>query len=90
MHANRFVRFLSKKDKQDCFVYIPNTSNLARLLIERNNIKRKDFKYIMLLTNNTIYLHFDAVIESLLRLGSIWIVIGVLKILPKMIRSNLY
>lgn len=88
--CSRFIRFIIKKDKQRVFRYttIDRLGEFNLIYAETELEVIPDS--IAYASGNKIYFYSDAVLKILYDLGGMWKFVGILFIIPKVIRNYFY
>ena len=93
--CNRLVQFLLKRDKTDQLRYAALQSDFAVRVLNRHGLDPKDLDTIHVIlnyeqTDERVLARSDAILEVVKRLGFIWKLASIGKIIPKPIRDLLY
>lgn len=86
--CNRFVDFLSKRDKKEQLKYSSLQGKTA--LTKVPDELREQLKTIVFYKNGELLYESDAAIEIISVLGGIWKLSLILKVFPKFIRNPIY
>lgn len=84
------VQFLIKRDTNDYFRFTSLQSNSSKQIFITYQIPINYNESIILLIEKKVYLKSDAVLEIASKLGGIWSLFKVFRIIPKNIRDFLY
>lgn len=93
--CNRLVQFLLKHDKNDQLRYAALQSEFAVKVLSRHGLDPKDLDTVHVILNyeepdELVLARSDAIIEVVKRLGGIWKLVSIGKVMPKPIRDSLY
>jgi len=93
--CNRLVQFLLKRDKTDQLRYAALQSDFAVKVLNRHGLNPKDFDTVHVVLNyeqpdERVLARSDAILEVVKRLGGIWKLTSIGKIIPKPMRDLLY
>jgi len=93
--CNRLVQFLLKRDKTDQLRYAALQSDFAVKVLNRHGLDPKDLDTVHVIlnyeqTDELVLARSDAILEVVKRLGGIWKLVSIGKIMPKAIRDLLY
>jgi predicted DCC family thiol-disulfide oxidoreductase YuxK len=83
------VRFIATRD-DGCFRFGASQSDAARTLLSRFGIDRETARSIILIEQDTVYLHSDAVLRIASRMRAPWKYAAVLRVVPRPIRDAVY
>jgi predicted DCC family thiol-disulfide oxidoreductase YuxK len=86
----RGARWIAHNDRRDEFRIIPIQSALGRSLLIRNGLDPDDPASWLYIENGKVYASLDALIRVGLRLGGVWRLLGLLRILPEPLQDKLY
>lgn len=90
MLCNRWVQFIIRHDKQEQFLFASMQSAQGQQLLEQYGLNPLDPFSFLLVDHERGYMNTDAIIRVLTRLSSVWTLIGVLRIIPAVIRDWVY
>jgi len=85
--CNSFVHWLIKRDKKRVFRYATIQSSVGK---EISEIKDTGLDSVVLINNGEVFTHSDVALEATKHIGGLWVVLYVLKIIPKSIRDLIY
>ena len=93
--CNRLVQFLLKRDKTDQLRYAALQSDFAVKVLNRHGLNPKDLDTVHVILNyeqpdERVLARSDAILEVVKRLGGIWKLTSIGKIIPKPMRDLLY
>ena len=93
--CNRLVAFLLRHDRNDQFRFAPLQSPMAQTLLRRYGLDPKDFDSVVVIANfgqpsERALTRSAAALMSLDRVGGIWRLAGVGKLIPHPLRETLY
>ena len=93
--CNRLNQFLLKRDRHDRFRFASLQSGLAESLTLRHGANPKDLDTVYVVVDHDrptehLLARSDAIIYVLTQLGGLWKVMGLAKILPRVLRDSLY
>ena len=93
--CNRLVQFLLKRDKQDRLRYAALQSDFAVKVLKRHGLDPKDLDTVHVILNyeepdERVLARSDAILEVITKLGGIWKVASLGRIVPRLIRDWVY
>ena len=93
--CNRLVQFLLKRDKHDQLRYAALQSDFAVKVLKRHGLDPKDLDTVHVILNyeepnERVFARSDAILEVVNRLGGIWKIAMLGKLVPRPIRDWLY
>jgi predicted DCC family thiol-disulfide oxidoreductase YuxK len=89
--CNFWVKWILKNDKNDNFQFAPLQGNYAQEFLNRNHLPTYDFDSIYLIKNNQTYSNkLEAIIDITNKLGGIYLMGNILRIIPKFLRDRIY
>ena len=93
--CNRLVQFLLKRDKNDQLRYAALQSDFAVKVLNRHGLDPKDLDTVHVILNyeepdERVLARSDAILAVITKLGGIWSIAVVGKIVPKPIRDWVY
>lgn len=86
--CNTFVDFLLVLDRNNNLLFAPLQGVTAQKKLSDDDLK--NISTIVFQTERNTYYQSDAVIQILVRVGGIWKLFGIFKIVPKIIRDSFY
>lgn len=93
--CNRLVAFLLRHDRKDQFRFAPLQSPMAQTLLGRHGLNPRDFDSVVVIADfgqpgERALTRSSAALLSLDRVGGIWRLAGIGKLVPLSIREALY
>lgn len=93
--CNRLNQFLLKRDTHDRFRFASLQSDLARTLLKRHGVDSHDLDTVNVVLDydqpsERVLSRSDAIIYVLTRLGGIWKLASLGRVLPKFLRDSMY
>ena len=88
--CNASVQWVLKHDKKNRFRFAALQSDTGRMLLERVGLSNEKLETVVLVDGDRFFTHSDAVLEIARRLGGIWSLARVGRIVPRPIRDALY
>ena len=93
--CNRLVQFLLKRDKTDQLRYAALQSDFAVKVLNRHGLNPNDLDTVHVILNyeepnESVLARSNAILEVLTRLGGIWRIARIGKIVPRPIRDWIY
>lgn len=88
--CNSFVDFIIKRDGVALFKFAPLQGQAAQKYLPPELCETANPKSIVLLWNNQLYTHSDAVIRILVALGGVWKIAATFRIVPRVVRDWIY
>ena len=93
--CNRLVQFLLKRDKTDQLRYAALQSDFAAKVLKRHGLNPNDLDTVHVILNyeepnESVLARSNAILEVLTRLGGIWRIARIGKIVPRPIRDWIY
>lgn len=88
--CNNSIRFISKRDGERIFTYIPLQSEEGRNLLTKFNTTPEKNNSIVYIYNGTIFLKSTAVLKILYELNGFWKLLYAFIIIPAFIRDFFY
>jgi predicted DCC family thiol-disulfide oxidoreductase YuxK len=88
--CNGMVKFVIKRDKKHLFQFASLQSTYGRGLLEHFKLTEKGMDTILLYDGRQVLTRTDATLTILNKLGGIWKLFNVFKIVPRFIRNFVY
>ena len=88
--CNASVNFLYNKINLADYEFVGSNTLQGEKLIEKFNLKDLTLYTVVLIKDNRIYTHSDALIKILNDLPGKWKLLKIFKIIPKIIRDKIY
>jgi predicted DCC family thiol-disulfide oxidoreductase YuxK len=93
--CNRLVTFLLRHDRRDQFRFAPLQSEFAQVLLRRYNLDANDLDTVVVLADfqrpvERALTRSEAALWAIARLGGIWRLFAVAKLVPFSVREGLY
>jgi predicted DCC family thiol-disulfide oxidoreductase YuxK len=88
--CNASVQWVLLHDKKGVFRFAAQQSEAGQELLKRHGRHTSTFDSVVLVDGDRIYIQSDAAIEVAVRLGGIWRLMGIFKIVPKVVRNGIY
>jgi predicted DCC family thiol-disulfide oxidoreductase YuxK len=88
--CNSSVQFIIKHDKKSVFRFASLQSNFGKSIIQKFNLTTKDIDSVILLENDVAKIKSDAALEIVKKLGGIYSLLYIFKIVPNFIRDKVY
>lgn len=88
--CNGAVNFIIDRDHLQRFVFASLQSNLGQQIARKYNLPENDFKSIVLVKENKVFLKSDAALEVSRDLSGGWRLLFGFKIIPKFLRNYIY
>ena len=88
--CNASIQWVLKHDKKNRFRFAALQSDTGRMLLERVGLSNEKLETVVLVDGDRFFTHSDAVLEIARRLGGIWSLARVGRIVPRPIRDALY
>lgn len=88
--CNGAVNFIIDKDHCNRFVFASLQSKLGQQMARKYNFPKDDFKSMVLVKGNKVFLKSDAALEVSRDLSKGWRLLFAFKIIPKFIRNGIY
>ena len=93
--CNRLVSFLLRHDRRDQFRFAPLQSELAQMLLRRYGLDPNDFDTVVVLADfgqpgERALTRSQAALWAISRLGGIWGLFVIAKLIPLSLREGLY
>ena len=93
--CNRLVAFLLRHDRRDEFRFAPLQSEVAQALLRRYNLDPNDFDTVVVLADfqrpaERALTRSEAALWAIARLGGIWRLFAIAKLVPLSLREALY
>jgi predicted DCC family thiol-disulfide oxidoreductase YuxK len=88
--CNASVQWVLLHDKKGVFRFAAQQSEAGQELLKRYGRHTSTLDSVVLVDGDRIYIQSDAAIEVAVRLGGIWRLMGIFKIVPKVVRNGIY
>ena len=88
--CNATIQFIIKKDKDKIFRFVPLQSEKASKLLKTFDFRFDNLDTVILLKNDQIFTHSDAVLEIFNSFKYPWKLLYLLKFIPKYFRDWIY
>ncbi len=93
--CNRLVQFLLKRDQHDRFRFASLQSELSQRVLTRHGLDPHDLDTVYIVqnfdqSNETLLGRSEAILYMLSRLGGIWGLAGIGRVLPRGLRDAVY
>ena len=88
--CNNAVHFIIDRDSQQRFVFASLQSKLGRQMAQKYQLPETDFKSIVLVKENMVFVKSAAVLEVVRELSGNWNLLYVFKIVPEFLRNWIY
>lgn len=88
--CNASIQWVLKHDKKNRFRFAALQSDTGRMLLEGAGLSNEKLETVVLVDGDRFFTHSDAVLEIARRLGGIWSLARVGRIVPRPIRDALY
>ena len=84
------VRFIAKRDSNKIFKFAPLQSRTAQEFLKKFGLRTGDFDTMVLVEGDRVCTKSSAFLEITRRLGKLWPVLYVFKVVPRPIRDWVY
>lgn len=84
------VQFILSRDKSGVFHYASLQSDFGQAFLASRNLSQEDFDSVILIEGDQFFVKSDAALRISSRLGGLWPLLGIGRILPRKIRDALY
>lgn len=88
--CNRWVQFVLRHDKQQQFLFAAMQSAAGQQLLMKHGLNPHDPLSFLLVDESGGYVDTDAIIRILTRLGGMWKLATLIRIIPTVIRDAMY
>lgn len=88
--CNASVQWVLKRDKKGQFRFAALQSDTGRQLLEQIGFSNEKIETVVLVDGDRFFVRSDAVLEMAKRLGGIWSLAGIFRIIPRSIRDRVY
>lgn len=88
--CNASVQWVLKRDKKGQFRFAALQSDTGRQLLEQIGFSNEKIETVVLIDGDRFFVRSDAVLEMAKRLGGIWSLAGIFRIIPRSIRDRVY
>ena len=88
--CNASVQWILKRDRKGVFKFAALQSDTGQMLLRQFGLSEKNFDTVVLVTDGRIFTRSDAALEIVQRIGGVWSLLAVFKIIPRSIRDTIY
>ena len=88
--CNSTVQFVLKRDKKHYFKFASLQSNYGQLFLKKNKLPTSIYDTFILIEGNSYTIKSSAILKVFKQLSSLWPVLYIFIIIPKIIRDALY
>lgn len=88
--CNAAVQWVLKRDRKGVFKFAALQSDTGQTLLRQHGFSDKDFDTVVLVDGERIYHRSGAALEIARRLGGLWPLLSVFKIVPRSVRDAIY
>jgi predicted DCC family thiol-disulfide oxidoreductase YuxK len=88
--CNASVQWVLQRDRHNHFQFASLQSETGRRLLEQHGLEPGQLDTVVLIADGKAYTHSTAAIEVMRRLGGLWSVAAVLKMVPRPLRDAVY
>lgn len=88
--CNASVQWVLKRDRKGVFKFAALQSEAGQELLRKFGFSPENFDSVVLIAGNRIFTRSDAALETVRRMGGLWSLSAVFKIIPRPIRNALY
>lgn len=88
--CNSTVQFVLKRDKKHYFKFASLQSNYGQLFLKKNKLPTSIYDTFILIEGNSYTIKSSAILKVFKQLSSLWPVLYIFIIIPKIIRDTLY
>ncbi len=88
--CNASVQWILKRDRKGIFKFAALQSDTGQMLLRQFGLSEKDFDTVVLVADGRIFTRSDAALEIVQRIGGMWSLLAVFKIIPRSIRDTIY
>ena len=88
--CNASVQWILKRDRKGVFKFAALQSDTGQMLLRQFGFSEKNFDTVVLVTDGRIFTRSDAALEIVQRIGGVWSLLAVFKIIPRSIRDTIY
>ena len=88
--CNSFNTFVLRHDRKAVFRFAPLQSEFATVVLARHEKNASELDTVYLLENDALYMRADAALRILKRLGGIWKLSVIFRIVPKFLQNAAY
>lgn len=88
--CNASVQWILKRDRKGIFKFAALQSDTGQMLLRQFGFSEKNFETVVLVTDGRIFTRSDAALEIVQRIGGVWSLLAVFKIIPRSIRDTIY
>jgi predicted DCC family thiol-disulfide oxidoreductase YuxK len=87
--CNTSVQFILKRDSDGYFKFASLQSETGQSLLKKHHLNN-DLNSVVLIENDTVYLKSSAALRVCSKLGGLWPILSIFRILPPFFRDLLY
>jgi len=84
------VRFIINRDPSGIFKFAPLQSETGKNLVSQFGLSNRKLDSIILIENSNYYLRSTAALKIAQRLGALWPLLSLLRLVPRPIRDYIY
>ena len=88
--CNASVQWVLLRDKKNVFQFAALQSEAGQEILKKFGMETEHFDSVVLVEGDRIYTQSDAALGVATRLGGVWQLMGVFKIVPRFIRNAVY
>lgn len=88
--CNASVQWVLLRDKKSVFRFAALQSEAGQEILKKFGMETEHFDSVVLVDGDLIYTQSDAALGVATRLGGVWQLMGVFKIVPRFIRNAVY
>lgn len=88
--CNASVQWILKRDRKGVFKFAALQSDTGQMLLRQFGFSEKNFDTVVLVADGRIFTRADAALEIVQRIGGLWSLLAVFKIIPRPIRNTIY
>ena len=88
--CNSTIQFVLKRDKKHYFKFASLQSNYGQLFLKKNKLPTSIYDTFILIEGNSYTIKSSAILKVFKQLSSLWPVLYIFIIIPKIIRDALY
>jgi len=84
------VRFIINRDPSGIFKFAPLQSETGKNLVSQFDLSNRKLDSIILIENSNYYLRSTAALKIAQRLGALWPLLSLLRLVPRPVRDYIY
>jgi predicted DCC family thiol-disulfide oxidoreductase YuxK len=88
--CNRSVQWVLLRDPRGIFRFAPLQSDIGQALLRQHGLSTENLDTVVLVDGPRVFLRSDAPLEVARRLGGLWPLLCVFKIVPRALRDGVY